>query len=367
MESVADPYHPDTRRLSLRVLQRETGARWFYDLMTTLYPPTGEQPEFARLLLVLLNPREVGTAEDGEPEVMLSAPTLAGCLQQEREYAAGNLTGDDSTGAFLVAFRDIVLPELEWTESVPGERVRAAKLAHVQEVLHPLLVEKWELVRQTPPHEVEERVYLDTGATYNAVNRSRERKRVKRAMEGHAVAAPTELAARLYRLLDATPERSFSHLSGRLYDAGEAAAGLASDQARADAEKALPKISNEPKQRYVFTNYSVRLFGENDGVATVATPVRRALLSGCVRGTTSPAASSPSQRGSGASRPLHNFLESGAAPSGRLLMEWMGLPETEGAKAAVKRGVIRARLRRGAQACDRRRAGGVREGDRGRS
>ncbi len=275
------PYLPDKRRLGRRVSQRMTGSRRFFDLLGVCYPAAHAQPAFARLILALLSPHHVAD-DDGEPVILLQGQTLAGCIGRERDYAEGNLTGGEATGAFLTAFRDICLPAFEWTEHVAGERTRRVPLAHVRAVLNPALVSAWERERQTPAHELEERVYLDTGAAFSAVSLSRERKRGEAQLEGYAALAPTALSSRLYRLLASTPARTFDSVRRRVLDGTEAAVRLRTEAARHDAAKALRSIADDPFQHYGFSPYSVRLFPANAGVASVASPVRRALLPDCV-------------------------------------------------------------------------------------
>src|SRR5690606_22989868 len=113
------PYIPDRVKLGRRVSQRITGSRRFYDLLTTLYPDARD-PAIARVFLALLSPHHVGKSADGEPEVLLDGPTLAACMGRERDYAEGNLKGEESTGAFLRAFRDIALPAFGWTDVERG-------------------------------------------------------------------------------------------------------------------------------------------------------------------------------------------------------------------------------------------------------
>ena len=88
-------------------------------------------------------------------------------MGRERDYAEGNLTGEEATGAFLEAFRDMVLPALEWTDAIAGIRSRAVKLSHVRDVLDPLLIEAWEREMKKRAHEHDERVHLDTGAEFS--------------------------------------------------------------------------------------------------------------------------------------------------------------------------------------------------------
>lgn len=338
------PYSPDRARMARRVSQRITGSRRFYDLLTTLYPDARD-PAIARVFLALLSPHHVGKAADGEPEVLLDGPTLAACMGRERDYAEGNLrryyvsrelVSDQTTGAFLQAFCDITRLPLKWSEYGEG-RTRAAKLSHVRAILHPLLLTAWEREMQTDPRHAEERVYLDTGTAFNAVSRSRERKRIEKQMEGYADHAPTPLTGRLYRLMSTVPARAFSPLMGRIEAARTVARGLESEKTRADAEGALNRIAYDPVQRYGFSPYSARLFGTNAGVATITTIIRHVLLSDCVEYDLA-----ASQLAIGAAEwgcpLLFDFLASGE-PFWPEIVAYVGLPYSAEAKAAVKKGV----------------------------
>ncbi len=304
--------------------------------MTTLYPATYDEPGFARVLLALLSPNRVGTSADGDAEVLLDGQTLAACMGRERDYAEGNLTGDEATGAFLHAFRDIVLPNLEWTEYEPGQRARAVALAHVRDLLDPHLLRLWNAEMETPAHKLEDRVYLDTGEAFGSVSRSRERKRAREQMEGYAALAPTPLTGRVYALMDSVPTRAFSPLLDRLDAARIAAEGLGKERARRDALKALDRIADEPIQRYGFTPYSARIFGTNPGVATVATPVRRALLPDCYEVDLAGSQLAVAAVELGCPT-LYDFLDAGKSFWAEIV-EHIGVPFDAASKAAVKRG-----------------------------
>ena len=255
-------------------------------------------------------------------------------MREGRTYASGNLRGDESTEAFLCAFRDIVLPAFEWTDYVAGTRARAVPTSHVELVLHPLVLAMWEREQSTPVHTLEDRVYLDTGAPFNAVNRSRERKRREGEMRGYEKQAPVDLSRRLYSLMHWLHPKTFEPLLKRLDAAREAADTLQSEPARQAARSAVDAVADEPMQRYRFSAYSVRLWGDNPGVATVATPVRRALLSRCYELDLASSQLALAARDWDCPR-LLAFLERGES-IWRTLVPHIGLKWGDAAKAAVK-------------------------------
>lgn len=324
------------RGIQRRYSVRRTGSRRFYDLLTATYPALNGEPAFARLFVALLSPNKVGESESGEPEVILDGPTLAACMGEATEYAYGNLRGDDATGPFLYAFRHDVLPNLRVTEYVEGTRARAVPLAHVREVVDDRVWDAWRRDADIPAHELEERVYLDTGAPYTAPSVARERARRAEVMEGYEEHAPVAPARRLYRLLNDTHPLTFDSVRKRFGAAWEAARGLDTEKARADARRALQYVADEPKQFYRFSPYSPRLWGDNPGVATVATPVRRALLADCYELDLASSQLSIAAKEWGCER-LYAHLRAGRSVWPELT-EAVGLPYNEAAKRAVKEG-----------------------------
>ncbi len=329
-------YVPNRLAIGRRYSVRRTGSQRFRDTLTTVYPKLEGAPEFVRFVVALLSPNQLGTSVDGEPEVIIDAPTIAACMGEARTYTSGNLTGPETTEAFLYAFRDMVLPEFEWTDHVARERARAVPVSHIVEVIDPLVLEAWTREENTEPHELEDRVYLDTGAPFNATNRSRERRRREEAMEGYERHAPVPLSRRLYGLMTDLHPRTFADIPGRLEAAYEAADGLESETARRDARRAIDHIADEPMQWYRFSPYSVRLWGDNPGVATVATPVRRALLTDCYE--LDLASSQLALASKDWDCPmLYDFLNRGESIWPELVSH-VGLDWSDAAKSAVKKG-----------------------------
>lgn len=335
---------PPARAIGRRISQRITGENRTFDYMRTTYPATAD-PAFARLMLALLSPRRTSVTDDGRA-VMLSGPTLAGCMGRESDYAAGNLrkvydgdgdvTSDETTGAFLQAFRDAVLPALEWNEFVKGEKVREVDLAHLRSILDPRLVKLLDLDLATDPATMEDRVYLDSGAKFNSFQRSREHDRWMEAMRHVPDRAPCGASARLWRLLASTPTRTFSALPGRLGLAWASADTLEKAQAREDARRDARHIADYPFQWYRFSPYTVRLIPANPGVASVASPVRRAFLFDSYEIDLASAHLAIVAAEWGCDE-LFAFLDAGRSFWPTILAH-MGLDYNEANKAAVKRG-----------------------------
>lgn len=328
----AEPFKANARAMGRRTATRRTGSRAFYDHMRAVYPATAN-PRFARLLVALLSPHDVIEDPNAGRVVLLGGHLLAACMGTEREYAEGLLVGDDATGAFLESFRDAVLPGLEWADYVPGERRRSVPLSHALDLVDDALLDAW---RQETASRgwLEDRVYLDNGAAFSPANRSKERRRQAEAMSGYAEHASTALSGRLWTLLDASPASTFSPALDRLRDAEDAARSLRSARATADALDALRAIADDPTPRYRFSAYSVRLAPVGAGFGTVATPVRRALLSDCYEVDLASSQLAIAARDWGCPE-LYATLDTGES-FWTPLLDFMRLgPE---AKAAVKRG-----------------------------
>src|SRR5690606_11642364 len=103
-----------------------------------------------------------------------------------------------------------------------------------------------------------------------------------------------------------------------------------------DALRVLQRIVEEPIQRYGFSPYSARLFPSNAGVASIASPVRRALLPDCVEYDLASCHLAIAAREWGCLM-LYDYLARGES-FWPLILAHMGLPYSEATKAAVKRG-----------------------------
>lgn len=290
-----------------------------------------------RLLLTLLAPFHVGEDEGGSEEIVLCGGTLAAIMYEGERYRQRNLRGEEATGAFLQQFNDAVFGgELPVTDADRHKgRARAVPRAAIERLVSERVQQLYVEERERGVWNVEDRVWLDTGAAYDKQSRRLERNRVDDAFAGHEDEAPTEVSRRVWTYMMSRSRKLFAPILSHLDDARDVALRIEGDGSRAWALDTLGAIADDPVQRYGFSKYSARVFPTNPGVASVQAGVRRALLPDCVEYDLASAQLAIAAQ-DWRLRDLYAFLVSGRSIWSALLA-FMELGAE--AKAAVKRGV----------------------------
>ncbi len=322
-----------------RIYQRATVPADFRRLVLRRHPALAVGPAYVRLFGALLSPRRQAAARDGRPAVVVGGSLLAACLGREVDYRNGDLTGAESTGAFLDRFNaDVFGGRLEIEDrdrDDASKRARCVPLDSVRALVHPDVLLAWEALGTAS--EARERVYFDSGAPYTAKTASRERKRSEAILDGVEMReAHCPLAGRVAAYMNGLPARTFSGLD---FDAARAVAGsLDNPNAAAQQLDLLRRIEDQPKPYYGFSRFSPRVWGMGASITGLKSTVRQALMPDAVDMDLTSAHFAIAARDWGLPQ-LYDFLSSGASLWPPLLAH-LGLPSdpAAGFKGVVKPG-----------------------------
>ncbi len=246
---------------------RTTISKGFRELLIAELPGLQRNPAYWGLLGWTMFGRL--TEYEG---VLVSQETLARLESKEHQVKNRNYSGVQ----FLEAFKRDVAPRMEWREFSysEGKAREVTTLGLPDEVMRGLDAE-----RATPAHQLNDRVYLETGHKWSAARQKQQRDVDRTSAMQLLDNAGCEEARRLMAYLNSLPAHRFTKLLQHLDAAYDVAGQLENPMSRERAYRLLRHIADQPQPLYGPTGNgrTVRLFSSNESLCRLPRPVRRVL------------------------------------------------------------------------------------------